>query len=112
MKTIVDKSGPTLHNVIYDVVQTDEFSEWLEALKDIPARARIVLRLTRFTLGNLGDVKSVGAGVREARIDYGPGYRLYFVMTGGKVILLLCGGSKQRQQSDIETALTLAEKYK
>lgn len=112
MKTIVDKNEPNLQSLIYDVVQTDEFSEWLEALKDIPARARIVLRLTRFTLGNLGDVKSVGAGVWEARLDFGPGYRLYFVKTGSQIILLLCGGSKRRQQSDIERAMTLAEKYK
>ena len=111
MKTIVDSAAPHDHNVIYDVIQTDEFSEWLEKLKDLPARARIVLRLSRFTLGNMGDVKQVGAGICEARIDYGPGYRLYFVRRGDTVFLLLCGGTKQRQRSDIARAKALSEKY-
>ena len=89
------------------IQQTDAFSKWLKKLKDHEARARIILRINRFKHGNLGDVKSVGEGVREARIDYGPGYRLYFVERGGELIILLCGGSKKTQQSDIARAKTL-----
>lgn len=89
------------------VRQTAEFSYWLKKLKDYDARARIIMRLNRFRLGNLGDVKAVGEGVREARIDCGPGYRLYFVERGTEVIILLCGGSKKSQQRDIEAAKKL-----
>ncbi|MDI7775503.1 type II toxin-antitoxin system RelE/ParE family toxin [Asticcacaulis sp. EMRT-3] len=94
-----------------EVRQTDEFSDWLHSLKDIQAKARIVSRVRRFSLGNLGDVKPVGQGVSEARLDYGPGYRLYFVQRGAVVILLLCGGTKKGQQADIEKAKALAEVY-
>lgn len=90
-----------------NIRQTDAFAKWLRKLKDHEARARIILRINRFKHGNLGDVKSVGEGVREARIDYGPGYRLYFVERGGELIILLCGGSKKTQQSDIEMAKKL-----
>ena len=96
---------------MFEVHQTEEFSEWLTGLRDIRAKARIVTRITRFTLGNLGDVKPVGEGVSEARIDYGPGYRLYFVQQGEVMILLLCGGTKKTQQADIERAKILAEIY-
>ena len=94
-----------------EIRQTDEFSDWLHSLKDIQAKARIVSRVRRFSLGNLGDVKPVGQGVSEARLDYGPGYRLYFVQRGAVVILLLCGGTKKGQQADIEKAKALAEVY-
>jgi putative addiction module killer protein len=89
--------------------QTDAFEKWLKKLKDHEARARILMRINRFRLGNLGDVKSVGEGVREARIDYGPGYRLYFVERGGELIILLCGGSKKTQQADVEKAKILGK---
>ncbi len=65
------------------------------------------MRITRFRLGNMGEVKPVGEGVREARIDYGPGYRLYFAERGGDLIILLCGGSKKTQQRDIKMAKML-----
>jgi putative addiction module killer protein len=96
---------------MYEIKQTEEFGTWLHGLRDIRARARIVTRLRRFTLGNLGDVKPVGLGVSEARIDYGPGYRLYFVRRGEVLIVLLCGGTKNGQQADIERAQLLAEAY-
>jgi putative addiction module killer protein len=97
---------------MYEVQQTEEFSDWLHGLKDIQARSRIFRRLDRFCLGNLGDVKPVGQGVSEARIDYGNGYRLYFIQRGAVVIVLLCGGTKKSQQADIERAKAIAEDYK
>ncbi|MCR6659295.1 MAG: type II toxin-antitoxin system RelE/ParE family toxin [Asticcacaulis sp.] len=96
---------------MFEVHQTEEFAEWLTDLRDVRAKARIVARVTRFSLGNLGDVKPVGEGVSEARIDYGPGYRLYFIQRGRVMIVLLCGGTKKSQQADIEQAKVLAEIY-
>ncbi|MFZ3091046.1 MAG: type II toxin-antitoxin system RelE/ParE family toxin [Nitrospirota bacterium] len=80
------------------------FREWLENLKDITARAKIRIRLDRARLGNLGDNRSVGEGVRELRIDYGPGYRIYFALEGNRLLLLLLGGDKSRQAKDIDRA--------
>lgn len=80
------------------------FKEWLEGLRDIAGRARIRIRLDRVRLGNLGDNRSVGEGVRELRIDYGPGYRIYFALDGHRVILLLLGGDKSSQEKDIAKA--------
>ncbi|MEW6643475.1 MAG: type II toxin-antitoxin system RelE/ParE family toxin [Pseudomonadota bacterium] len=86
------------------VVQTDAFSSWLHALADTKAVARIIARIRRFELGNPGDVKSVGEGVSEMRIDYGPGYRIYFTRRGNTIVILLCGGDKQSPRKDIRTA--------
>jgi putative addiction module killer protein len=80
------------------------FSEWLASLRDIKARARIRVRLDRVGLGNLGDCHGVGDGVQELRIDYGPGYRVYFGQVGSAIVLLLCGGDKSTQTKDIEQA--------
>jgi putative addiction module killer protein len=80
------------------------FREWLHALRDIRARAKIRVRLNRVRLGNFGDAKSVGNGVYELRIPYGPGYRVYFARTGSTVVLLLCGGDKSAQKRDVNTA--------
>lgn len=80
------------------------FREWLHALRDVRARARIRVRLNRVRLGNFGDAKSVGDGVSELRIPYGPGYRVYFARTGSTVVLLLCGGDKSAQKRDVNTA--------
>lgn len=93
--------------VLYEIRQTDVFSQWLTRLRDKKALARIIARLESARLGNLGDVKSVGGGVREMRIHVGPGYRIYFVQTGQVVLLLLCGGDKATQRRDIEKAKTL-----
>lgn len=84
------------------------FSRWLTGLRDERARDRVLARLRRFELGNLGDIKPVGHGVSEARIDHGPGYRLYFVMRANVVIILLCGGTKHTQAADIQAAKRLA----
>ena len=92
-----------------EVRQSPIFSDWLTKLRDRNAVARIVARLRRFELGNLGDVKPVGEGVLEARIDYGPGYRLYFVKRGAVLIVMLCGGDKRSQDTDIKRAKTLAK---
>lgn len=92
-----------------DVRQMAAFTNWLAKLTDRDAQARIVVRLRRFELGNLGDVKPVGEGVMEARIDYGPGYRLYFVRRGLVLIVMLCGGDKRTQRADIERARKLAK---
>ncbi len=80
------------------------FREWLIALRDREARARIRIRLDRVQLGNLGDAKSVGRGVSELRILYGPGYRLYFGREGENIVILLCGGNKRLQSQDIAEA--------
>jgi putative addiction module killer protein len=91
-----------------DVRQTDVFADWFAGLRDREARARITVRIRRLSLGNPGDVKPVGGGVSEMRIDYGPGYRVYFVRRGDTVIVLLCGGDKRNQDRDIASALELA----
>jgi putative addiction module killer protein len=81
----------------------------LAELRDRDARARIAVRIRRLSLGNPGDVKPVGSGVSEMRIDYGPGYRVYFVRRGDTVVVLLCGGDKRQQDRDIARALELAQ---
>ena len=91
-----------------EVRQTEEYSEWFANLRDKQARARINVRIRRLSLGNPGDVKPVGEGVSELRIDYGPGYRVYFLQRGREVVILLAGGDKRTQRKDIETALELA----
>jgi len=95
---------------MYEVRQTAEFSAWLHRLKDPKAVARIVARLRRMELGNPGDAKNLSAGVVEMRIDYGPGYRIYYVRRGAQTVVLLCGGDKRTQRQDIKRALALAEK--
>lgn len=91
-----------------DVRKTDVFAEWLDNLKDLRARARIQARIERLAAGDAGDVQSVGAGVSELRIHYGPGYRVYFKNQGEELIILLAGGDKSSQADDIKTALRLA----
>lgn len=95
-----------------EVRQTEAFSNWLRKLRDLKALARIQIRIRRLSLGNFGDVKSVGDGISELRIDYGPGYRVYFQRTGGLLVLLLIGGTKSTQQSDIAKAKKLAKEAK
>jgi len=90
-----------------EVRQTDEYSEWFANLRDKQARARINARIRRLSLGNPGDVKPVGEGVSELRIDYGPGYRVYFLQQGREVVIMLAGGDKHTQQKDIQAALEL-----
>lgn len=92
-----------------EVRQTEQFSEWLNRLKDADAAARITVRIRRMEMGNPGDSKSVGRNVREMRIDYGPGYRIYYVQRGAQIVILLCGGDKRTQRQDIKLAQQLAE---
>jgi putative addiction module killer protein len=89
--------------------RTDVFIKWLKILNDSNARFRIYQRIERLANGNPGDVKSVGEGVSEMRIDYGPGYRVYYKDTGNEIIVLLCGGDKSTQSRDIENAKKLAK---
>jgi putative addiction module killer protein len=89
--------------------QTDHFVQWQRALKDDRVKARITNRLARIRTGNFGDIKSVGGGICEIRIDVGPGYRIYFVHRGRAICVLLCGGNKSSQQADIARARALAE---
>jgi putative addiction module killer protein len=90
------------------IEQTDEFDEWLDRLRDSRARARIDRRILRLRHGNPGDVRPVGQGVSELRIDYGPGYRVYFFHRSQVVIFLLAGGDKRTQARDIDLAIALA----
>ena len=88
--------------------KTNLFAQWLDNLSDIRARARIQARIERLAAGNPGDVEPVGEGVSELRINYGPGYRVYFKRRGQELIILLAGGDKSTQPKDIKTALRLA----
>ncbi len=91
-----------------DVRKTDIFSEWFLALRDMQAKARIQARIDRAALGNLGDWATVGEGVSEMRIHYGPGYRVYFTQRGHELLILLAGGDKRTQDRNIKTALQMA----
>jgi putative addiction module killer protein len=91
-----------------EIRQLAQFSDWLSRLRDQRAKASITARIERLALGNVGDVKPVGRGVSELRIDLGPGYRVYFVRRGKLLIVLLCGGDKSSQAKDIKRALSLA----
>jgi putative addiction module killer protein len=97
-----------LHSIIPEILRTPVFTEWLRGLRDARAKARIALRIDRLALDNPGDVKSVGGGVSEMRIDYGPGYRVYFTRRSGVLVILLCGGDKKSQDRDIARAQALA----
>jgi putative addiction module killer protein len=100
---------PLGYNVtMITIRETEIYSRWFAALRDRKARARIQTRIDRLQLGLLGDVKPVGEGVSELRIDYGPGYRVYFVQRGQELVILLAGGDKSTQDKDIKTALDLA----
>jgi putative addiction module killer protein len=92
-----------------EIRKTVNFAKWLDGLPDLQARARVLARIDRLADGNPGDVKSVGGGVSEMRIDYGPGYRVYFAARGRELVILLAGGDKRSQPRDIKTALRLAQ---
>jgi putative addiction module killer protein len=91
------------------VVQSDVFTAWLDNVKDERAAARIVTRIRRMEIGNAGDVRSVGEGVSEIRIDYGPGYRVYFTRRARTLVILLCGRDKKSQRKDIAVAKRMAK---
>ncbi len=95
-----------------ELIKTNLFDRWLIDLRDRKARAKIETRIRRLSLGNPGDVKPVGEGISEIRIDYGPGYRVYYMQHGPVVVMLLCGGDKGSQDKDIVLAKTIAAQWK
>jgi len=101
------------NNAMIEIRKSDTFERWFRKLKDRQAQARINARLLRVQQsGNFGDAKSVREGVSEMRIDYGPGYRVYFMQRGPVVVVLLAGGDKSSQDSDIRSAIRLAKEWK
>jgi len=92
--------------------KTDVYAIWIDALRDLQGRARILVRIERLAAGNPGDVKPVGEGVSDLLIDFGPGYRVYFTQRGREIVILLAGGDKSSQSTDIKTALRLAKTLK
>jgi putative addiction module killer protein len=96
---------------VKDIRRTEPYKKWFKKLRDNRAKARIFARIERFANGNPGDIKPIGEGCSEMRIDYGPGYRVYFKYTGKEIIILLCGGGKTTQQEDITTAKNIAKNY-
>lgn len=97
---------------VIEVVQTGEFETWLKKLRDGGGKARVLRRLDRLAQGNPGDVRPIGKGLSELRLDVGPGYRVYYAQDGDTLILLLCGGDKSTQQKDIDRAHELAEQWR
>lgn len=91
-----------------EIRETDLFAYWIDNLRDVNAKARVLVRIERLRSGNAGDVKPVGEGISEMRISYGPGYRVYFIQRGNEVIILLAGGDKSTQSGDIKKASRLA----
>jgi putative addiction module killer protein len=96
---------------VFDILKSATFEAWMQDLRDSEAVARINARIRRLSLGNAGDVKSF-SGISEMRIDYGPGYRVYFVKHGKALIVLLCGGDKRTQDKDIKRAVKMAKELK
>lgn len=95
-----------------EIRQTDVYEKWFAKLADQVARSRIAIRIRRLSLGNFGDAKPVGGGISELRIDYGPGYRVYFMRRGETLVILLAGGDKRTQERDIAHAKKLAREEK
>lgn len=93
---------------MFEVLKTSEYQKWVTSLADMRAQALITARVERLALGNPGNVKALGDGVSELKIDFGPGYRVYFTRTGKTVVLLLCGGDKSSQAKDIRRAKQIA----
>ncbi|ABA72163.1 type II toxin-antitoxin system RelE/ParE family toxin [Pseudomonas fluorescens] len=94
-----------------EILRSSTFSSWLVKLADSRARMRIQVRIDRMAEGNFGDVKAIDEGISEARIDYGPGYRVYFMQQGRQLVILLCGGDKSSQSRDIKQARLIAESW-
>jgi putative addiction module killer protein len=97
---------------MFEIVQSTTFRQWIRRLRDREAVERINARLRRVVLGNLGEVAPVGNGISEMRIHYGPGYRIYYILDGRTVIVLLCGGDRDSQSRDIERAKRLASEWR
>lgn len=97
---------------MFEIIRSATFSQWLSDLRDNQTRMRVLARLDRMALGNFGDVQPVGEGISELRIHYGPGYRLYCLQSGTRVVVMLCGGDKSSQSRDIEQAKLIAKDWK
>jgi putative addiction module killer protein len=97
---------------VLEVFQSETYQKWFKKLRDPQAKARIDARIRRLFLANLGDAKGIGRGISELRIDYGPGYRVYFMQRGSRLVVLLNGGDKRTQDSDIERAIEIAKSWK
>jgi len=97
---------------VLEVFQSETYQKWFKKLRDPQAKARIDARIRRLSLGNMGDAKGIGRGISELRIDYGPGYRVYFTQRGLRLVVLLNGGDKRTQGSDIERAIEIAKSWK
>jgi putative addiction module killer protein len=95
--------------LVLQIRKTDVYAEWIDNLRDMQGRARILVRLERLASGNPGDVKAISGGVSELRVHFGPGYRVYFSQRGDDIVILLAGGDKSTQPRDIQTALQLAK---
>lgn len=109
-RTRIDKVLTVVYSpIMHTLIQTDTYSKWFSSLRDARAAARINARLRRVSLGSMGDYKPVGDGVSELRIDYGPGYRVYFTRRGYELVILLAGGDKSSQERDIKAAVQLAK---
>jgi len=96
---------------VFELVKSATFDAWFGSLRDIRARARIAARLDRVADGNFGDARPVGGGVSELRIDYGPGYRVYFMQRGAVLVVVLAGGDKRTQRIDIKIAQRVADEW-
>lgn len=94
---------------MFEIVETAEFTQWLNSIKDGMTRRRLAVRLRKLSLGNMGDIKPVGEGVSELREHFGPGWRMYFVQRGSMIVVMLGGGTKSTQQADITKAIALAK---
>ena len=97
---------------VFEILQTELFAQWFAKLRDPMAQARINVRIRRLSLDNPGDVQPVGAGVSELRIDYGPGYRIYYIKQNQTILVLLVGGDKRTQDNDIQQAIDLAKQFR
>jgi putative addiction module killer protein len=95
-----------------EVVKSATFDRWLRKLRDRRAVARVLVRIDRLVAGNPGDVRPVGAGISELRIDYGPGYRVYYLRDGQRLVLLLTGGDKSTQDADVKAAHEIARAWR
>jgi putative addiction module killer protein len=95
-----------------EIIKSATFDRWFRKLRDPKAKARIQMRIRRLGLGNPGDVQPIGGGLSEMRIDYGPGYRVYYMKSGSVLVVLLCGGDKRTQQTDINNAKRLAAEWR
>lgn len=95
-----------------EIIRSETFSDWLSSLKDSRARSRVLARIDRMREGNFGDAEPIGDGLSEARIHYGPGYRVYFMQQGDVIVVLLCGGDKSSQNKDIKQARRIAKAWR